>query len=469
MALFLGPAGFGLMGLFNSVADLTQSVVGMGVQSSGVRQIAEAVGAGDARAVATTAAVVRRSSAVLGICGALVLLIFAHPIANATFGGLDQVYGVTLLSLAALFRIVSGGQTALIQGMRRVQDLAKATILGGILGALLSIPLVYVLRERGVVPALIATAGATLFASWWYSRQIIIEPVVVSWRKLRDEASELLKLGATFMATGFMTVAAGYGVRIIVLRYIGLEAAGLYQAAWAVGGLYVGFILQAMGADFYPRLTAVHRDNVQCRRLVNEQVQIGLLLAGPGVLGTLTMAPLGLMLLYSPKFAAAVWLLRWICLGTALQAIAWPMGFIIVAKGARQAFFWTELAATVVHVGLAWLLVGPLGVNGAGVAYFGLYVWHTIVVYAIVRRMSDFRWSSTNRQLGIIFLPLIAGVFASLYVLPLWLGTVVGAVGTAASGMYSAKTLARLLPPEWMPAPVRMSLTRLGMRLDEAR
>ena len=48
---------------------------------------------------------------------------------------------------------------------------------------------------------------------------------------------------------------AAYTIRLIVLRNAGLEAAGLYQAAWVLGGLYVAFILQAMGADFYPRLT----------------------------------------------------------------------------------------------------------------------------------------------------------------------------------------------------------------------
>ena len=47
MAMLLGPAGFGLFGLYGSIANLTQSLAGMGINSSGVRQIAEAVGSGD--------------------------------------------------------------------------------------------------------------------------------------------------------------------------------------------------------------------------------------------------------------------------------------------------------------------------------------------------------------------------------------------------------------------------------------
>ncbi len=59
------------------------------------------------------------------------------------------------------------------------------------------------------------------------------------------------------MASGFLMMGAAYAVRIIITRKVGLDAAGFYQSAWTLGGLYVGFILQAMGADFYPRLTGV--------------------------------------------------------------------------------------------------------------------------------------------------------------------------------------------------------------------
>src|SRR4029077_7872907 len=124
-----------------------------------------------------------------------------------------------------------------------------------------------------------------------------------------------LKLGAVFAAAGFMTTGIAYAVRIMLLRNVGFEAAGYYQSAWTLGGLYVGFILQAMMADFYPRLTANANDNPVCNRLVNEQTQVGFLLEGTGVLATHTFTPIVIGLFYSAKFDAAVGVLRWICLG----------------------------------------------------------------------------------------------------------------------------------------------------------
>ena len=318
-------------------------------------------------------------------------------------------------------------------------------------------------REQGIVPSIIATAVVATIASWWYSRKVQIEQVALTASDVRHEAAGLLRLGVAFMASGFLTLGAAYAVRIIVLRWCGVDAAGLYQAAWALGGLYVGFILQAMGADFYPRLTAVAHDSVECNRLVNEQAHVSLLLAGPGVICTITVAPLVLAVFYSHAFAPAVDLLRWICLGMTLRVVAFPMGFIVLARGARRAFFWTEVAATIVHAGLAWLLVAAFGLSGAGAAFFGLYVWHGLLIYWIVHRMTGFEWSPANRALGMVFVPLTLLVFLSSYVLAPWVALAFGLAAAVSTGVYSLKTLVALFQPDAFPRPMRPMLLRLGM------
>lgn len=125
MAMLLGPAGFGLAGLYGSIADLTQSIAGMGINSSGVRQIAEAVGTDDINRIALTTAVLRRTSIVLGALGAILLIVFSRQVSTMTFGSAQHAAAISLLSIAVFFRLVSAGQGALIQGMRRIADLAK--------------------------------------------------------------------------------------------------------------------------------------------------------------------------------------------------------------------------------------------------------------------------------------------------------------------------------------------------------
>ena len=463
MALLLGPAGVGLMGVYESIANLAQSIAGLGINSSGVRQIAEAVGMGEPDRIARTVVVLRRTAVLLGILGALLLVVFSRQMSALTFGNNQHTAGVALLSLVVFFGLVSGGQGALIQGMRRVSDLAAMGVLGALFGTIISIPVVYFLREKGVVPALVGVAAMGTATSWWYSRKVKIQRPAMKASEVRHEATPLLKLGLAFMASGFLMMGAAYAVRTMVLRMVGFEAAGLYQSAWALGGLYVGFILQAMGADFYPRLTAVAKDNTACNRTVNEQTQISLLLAGPGVLATITFAPVVISLFYSGRFDGAVGILRWFCLGMTLRVITWPMGFIILAKGAAKFFFLTELAWTVVNVGLSWICVRSFGLNGAGIAFFGSYVFHGLMIYPIVRRLSGFGWSAQNLRTGPFFLSLIAVVFCGFYLFPLWLATTIGTLATLLSGAYSIRVLLNLVSTERIPLPILRLLGRLGL------
>jgi PST family polysaccharide transporter len=460
MALLLGPAGVGLIGLYSSIVDLTRSIAGMGLNSSGVRQIAEAVGSEDLGRIAGTAAVLRRLSLGLGVLGATVVVAFRSHISIWTFGTADYSWPVALLSLAVLFQLISDGQSSLIQGMRRIADLARIGVLTALFGTIASLVLVYFLRNDGVVPSLVAGAGIALATSWWYRRKVQVPQVVPTAGQLREEAGALLKLGCAFMASAVLTAGGAYAVRAYLSNSIGFEAAGLYQSAWALGGLYVGFILQAMGSDFYPRLTAVARDHAECNRLVNEQAQISVLLAGPGVLATLTFAPFVIAVFYASTFSAAVQPLRWICLGMALRVIAWPMSFIVLAKGARSIFFWAELAATIVHVGLAVTLGRWFGLLGATSAFFGLYVWHGILMYVVVRRLTGFRWSVANLRIGSLFLASIAVVFCGFQLLPMWVATGIGTLTAVASAVFSLRVICSLVSLEAAPAFVRTVLVR---------
>ena len=248
---------------------------------------------------------------------------------------------------------------------------------------------------------------------------------------------------------------SAYLIRITILHKLGIESTGLYQSAWTLGVLYVGFILQAMGADFYPRLTATAHDNAKCNRLVNEQARIGLLLAGPGALATLSLAPTVIALFYTAKFGPAVGILRWICLGAALQVVSWPMGFIIMAKGARNILIGSELAWAVVHVGLAWTCITYFGLNGAGMAFFGSYIFHVAMIYVIVNRMSGFKWSSENKKTCAMFLSLIAVVFCGFYVLPLFAAALLGILAALLTGVFSLRTLLALIPHNQIPRPLR--------------
>ena len=123
LALFLGPAGIGLAGMYQAATGMIGTLAGLGLGSAGVRQIAEAAGSSDEHRMARTVAVLRRASWVSGLLGMGLVLIFSKPLARATFGNDSYAGGVALVSLTLLFGSISAGQTALLQGLRRLKDL----------------------------------------------------------------------------------------------------------------------------------------------------------------------------------------------------------------------------------------------------------------------------------------------------------------------------------------------------------
>ena len=194
MAVMLGPAGLGLMGAFTSITDLARTFAELGINSSGVRQIAESVGTGDTNKIARTVTVLRRMALVLGVLGGLLLAVFAAPIGYLTFGNDTQTWAVTLLALVVLFRLVADGQGALLQGMRRIGDIARVNILGVIFGSALAIALVFWWRERGVALALVGVSATSLATSWWYSRRVRVAQPALRLAEVAHEVKALVWL-----------------------------------------------------------------------------------------------------------------------------------------------------------------------------------------------------------------------------------------------------------------------------------
>jgi antigen flippase len=402
LASLLGPAGMGLVGMYQSATAVIGTVAGMGITQSGVRQIAEAAATGDQVRISRTVRTLRLTSFLSGVLGMLLLIALREPLARATFGDETYALGLGFLSLTLLFGTVAGGQNALLQGLRRLRDLAANQVAGTVLGTLLSIGLVWWLRESGVVAFLVASAAASLLCSWWYARRVRVAPAPMPLRDTWMESRGLFAMGAAFMVSGLLVAAAAYLSRVLIIRELGMAAVGLYTASWTLSSLYVTTVLNAMGADFYPRLTAVESDNTTVNRLVNEQTEMGVLIATPGILATLALAPWVLSVFYSSAFLPATDVIRWQIIGVALRVVSWPIGFIILAKGMPRTFMLVEAFAWTLQVLLLAVCLKLWGLEGAGIAFALMYVAVLMGLFAVGRAISGFSWS--RRSISLIAL-----------------------------------------------------------------
>lgn len=445
LALLLGPAGMGLVGLYSTAAGLIGTITGMGIGSSGVRQISEAASAGDENTIACSINTLRRLSLASGGIGMFILLALCVPLSRLTFGDSQHALGMALMSLTLLFGGISAGQIALLQGLRQIRALASSQVLGGLFGTIASIALIYFLREDGVAPYLVAVSAFSILTSWWYARRIQVKPVRMSFRETLGESKALLGLGAAFMVSASLIAGVAYGSRIIILWELGKEAVGLYQATWTLSSLYVGLVLNAMAMDFYPRLTAVANDNEAVNRMVNEQTEMGLLIAIPGVLATITLAPWVLAVFYSREFLGAAEIIRWQIVGIALRVVSWPLGFVQLAKGKGTVFLVTESAASLLHIFLLIFGIKLFGLAGVGISFAMLYVCYSAGMLYVCRWLSDFQWSRQAKKILLSSCTLVALTFIAVSYLPEIWGMTCGMLLTVFATIVSLLGLQKLL------------------------
>lgn len=448
VAILLGPQGMGLMGLFNSILGVASTLSGMGIATSGVREIAASAENGDGAQFSRTVLVFRRLSLVLGGIGALMVFGLRRWISEVTFSSDEYSTAVGWLSLAVFFTVLASSQMALIRGMRRIGDLARVSVLGTAIGTLLGIPMMVWWGKEGVVFYVVGVTATTILVSWWYARRVWVDPLPLSWNEMRRIAFELLGLGLAFMGAGVMTAASMYGVKVLIARHLGVEAAGLYEASSALSNVYIGFILAAMGADFFPHLAGVSQDDAASNRLINAQAQSGTLLALPGVLTALALGPWLLQLLYAAEFVSAFEIFRWQALGIYLRLVSWPLGFLVVAKAKGNLYLLTELISNLFFLGAAWLGLQLWGVTGAGAAFFALYLFYTALMMYVGKRLSGFAWTPASlRIFGWTLAAVTAGFGVSFIKLPS-LAFGLGAGLTLTAGLFALKALRDLIGVE---------------------
>jgi enterobacterial common antigen flippase len=462
IAMILGPSGVGLTGIYMNISTLVRTFSGMGIGESGMRQIAGACGTGDQQIIARTAQGIRRTSLLSGVAGFCLLLFASSSVSRLTFGGSAQTIDIAILAATVLFGTVSAGQIALIQGTRRIGDLAKVNVFGAVLGTVISVPITYLFGERGVVYILLAVAATAILTSWWYSQKIDIPKLSIGWRDSFREARPLVTLGVALMLGGLVTAGAQYVLRVVVIRYGGLSSAGIYHAATTLSLVYVGVILNAMLTDFYPRLSSAARDLEECKSLINNQAEVGLLLVVPGVLAIMTFAPLVISLFYSPQFMPAVDILRWQMLGGVLQAVTWPMGYMIRAQGSGKLVWWTEFYANVTHLGLAWLGISYFGLVGVGMSFFGKDLCYLLLMYYLLKVKYRFSFTAATFQVLASGLVATAAVFAVLLLLDAAYQLPINAAITMLVAGFSLKVLVCKARSEMAPGFLIRIKARLG-------
>ncbi|KAF0232943.1 MAG: hypothetical protein FD181_3833 [Prolixibacteraceae bacterium] len=395
VALLLGPAGMGIMGLLTSTTGIIGNLTNFGLGTSAVKDIAAVFGTENEKRIGVVITVVRRLTWITGMFGLLAVVLLSPWLSQLTFGNKNYTIAFVWISVTLLFNQLSSGQLVVLQGLRKLNYLAKANLSGSFTGLFITVPIYYFWGLDGIVPGIISTSVISLLMSWYFSGKVKVEKAVVSRSQTFAEGKNMLKMGFMISLNGMLVLGASFIISIFISRTGSVDQVGLYNAGFVIINTYVSLIFNAMSTDYYPRLSAVSNDNKLCKQTINQQTEIALLILAPILIVFLIFINWIIILLYSNRFIEVNEMIQWAALGMFFKTIGWSVGFIFLAKGTIKLFFWNELIATSYILGFNLIGYYFWGLTGLGLSFAVAYLIYTIQVFVVSKIKFGFNFDKS--------------------------------------------------------------------------
>lgn len=397
VAILLGPLGMGVSGLITSATQFVASLSGFGLHTSSVRDVSKAHASNDIRKISITVKVLRRLVYLTGLLGTIIVFLFAPLISEISFGSKDYVVEFRLVSIILLIDQICIGQKVLLQGTMNYKYMAKASLIGSVLGLILCVPLYYIWKIKAIVPVLILTSLTNLLLSWYFSKKIKLINVDLSIKETINKGTAMLKLGLAIALTGVINIAQVYIIRLFISNIGTIEDVGLYTAGIAIATQYINVVFSSMGSDYSPRLAAVSDDEHKFNETINRQMKLLITLILPLIIAFIVFIKPITILLYSEKFISITGMIEWIIYGMFFRAISWCISFGFIAKGFSKIFFLNELIATI------YMLITTLfgyyffQFTGVGITFCLNYLLYSIQMIFVGRKYFNYKISKDNK------------------------------------------------------------------------
>jgi len=400
MALYLHPAGYGYYGLLQSFVGLTVLAAGMGMAAGMVRLGARAASQGDEQTIAGLRAGAWLVFAATGLLAFLLCFAFRATLSRWVLGTPDKGSTIVWMVIPLVLTVATNVQVGTLNAHHRIATLAQYSVGNTVLGAAINIVAILLWGIRGIVPGVIVGAFGSYVLSRYFLRRAV-GPIRVrpTRRDAFQAALSLLRFGGPFTLSMLVGTGVQFALPIIILHLLNTEAVGLYKASIAISVGYLGFLVTAMGQDYFPRVSAVKDQPKELARLINEQQRLVLLLSIPIVLGMLALVPFLVPLIYSRSFLPAVEILEWQLIADLFKFSSWTMSFVILARCASSVYFLTECVAGVANLSLTCLAVRFFGMPGLGIGFLAAHFTYYLVVRTIIGREIDLVWTSRNKEM----------------------------------------------------------------------
>lgn len=415
VALFLGPAGMGLVSLLNTAMSFISQTTNLGIATSAVRHVSELYDNGDEKQLAHYIKVVRAWCVVAALLGMTLCFMSAPLLDLLSFSWGNHTLHYFLLAPAVSMIAVTGGETAILKATQRLSSLAILQTWTMVASLLISLPLYYFYGESAIVPVMTLMALATMLLTISYSYHYYPLRVKGMWSVL-GEGIPMVKLGLAFIMAGVVGSASEMLIRFILNVHGSLEDVGFYNAAYMMTVTYAGMVFSAIDSDFFPRLSAVNQDVQASNEVVNRQLEMSLLMVAPMLVAFIIGLPLLIPLLFSNEFLPIVAMTQLSAMAMYMKVLTLPVAYLTLARGRSKAYLILETSYFVFFVLVSWVCYEHRGLYGMVVALVAAHVFDLIMIHLFARWQYSYKLSRSVILFSVVQVGLGVLAFATTFI-----------------------------------------------------
>ena len=396
-AVFLGPTGVGLLGLFQSIVDIIKNVTGLGLNVSAVKFVAEANAEKDNELVSAIIAILKKWGIITGLAGTIITISLNAPLSEFTFGNSLYRFPIIALSTTLFFTSVAQMYLGILQGLREMKHFVLASVWGYLLGFLITIPMVYLGGQNSVVYVIIINSVTLFLSTNYYFRKIKYRYIKNSFSEVLRKGKKIVQLGSYMTFTTIVATLTLYIIRQYILTHDSMEGVGIFQASWSLAIIYIGIILNAMGADYYPRLAMISDNDSRLNILTNEQTMVTLLIGSPVVILMLLFMPVSVRILYSESFLEGLSIFQWMIIGVFSKLLTQPLGYVLLVKEKGIKYIVSSSSWYVGYI-LCVIFTWKLwGIETLGISFLLVSLLDIVITYFLAYQTIHFLWSRGNK------------------------------------------------------------------------
>lgn len=394
IALLLGPSGMGLASLFNTTVGFVSQATNFGIPMSAVKHLSLLYKEQDEAQMARYIKIIRAWSLTTALLGMLVCVVIGPFLSSHTFAWGDHTWHFILLSPAVGLIAITGGETAILKSVRRLQSLAVVQVYAILATLVVAIPAYYFFGQAAIVPVIVLLALISMLLTVRFSYKLY--PLQLSGaRGMMGEGMNMIRLGIAFVIAGVM----GSGAEMLIRSYLNvhgdLDAVGLYNAGFMLTITYAGVVFSSMEPDYFPRLSAVQHDIAASNDTVNRQMEVSILLLSPMLAALIIFLPILIPLMFSSEFLPVVAMAQVATLAMYFKVMTLPVAYITLARGYSLSYLFLETSYFVVLVLLIIFCYSNWGLYGTGIAITLAHLFEYVLVNGYAYKKYGYRFSAT--------------------------------------------------------------------------